>query len=36
MAKFTCVLAVDGMIHRNYNGWVQNLDRAMRAQSLAP
>lgn len=22
----------DGMIHRNYNGWVQNLDRAIRTE----
>jgi hypothetical protein len=24
--------AKDGQIHRNYNGWVQNLDRQIRAQ----
>jgi hypothetical protein len=24
--------ARDGMIHKNYNGWVQNLDKAIRAQ----
>lgn len=24
--------AKDGMIHKNYNGWVQNLDRTIRAQ----
>ena len=28
--------AKDGQIHRNYNGWVQNLDKAIRAQLLAP
>jgi hypothetical protein len=22
----------DGKIHRNYNGWVQNLDRAIRTE----
>jgi hypothetical protein len=25
--------ARDGMIHRNYNGWIQNLDKAIRAQT---
>jgi hypothetical protein len=25
--------ARDGMIHRNYNGWVQNLEKAIRVQS---
>ncbi len=24
--------ARDGMIHKNYNGWIQNLDKAIRAQ----
>lgn len=24
--------AQDGMIHRNYNGWVQNLDKSIRAE----
>lgn len=24
--------AADGMIHKNYNGWIQNLDKAIRAQ----
>jgi hypothetical protein len=24
--------ARDGMIHKNYNGWVQNLDKAIRSQ----
>ena len=24
--------AKDGQIHRNYNGWVQNLDKAIRAE----
>jgi hypothetical protein len=28
--------AKDGQIHRNYNGWVQNLDKAIRAQLLVP
>jgi hypothetical protein len=28
--------AKDGQIHRNYNAWVQNLDKAIRAQLLAP
>ncbi len=27
--------AKDGMIHRNYNGWVQNLDKAIRAELTA-
>jgi hypothetical protein len=25
--------AADGMIHRNYNGWIQNLDKAIRVQT---
>ncbi|HWM43124.1 MAG TPA: hypothetical protein VNP36_11850 [Burkholderiales bacterium] len=25
--------ARDGMIHRNYNGWVQNLEKAIRTQT---
>lgn len=25
--------AADGMIHKNYNGWIQNLDKAIRAQT---
>jgi len=24
--------AADGSIHKNYNGWVQNLDRAIRTE----
>ncbi len=28
--------AADGMIHRNYNGWIQNLTRAINAQLSAP
>jgi predicted small secreted protein len=28
--------AKDGQIHRNYNGWVQNLDKAIRAQLSVP
>ncbi|HEV3009144.1 MAG TPA: hypothetical protein VGX52_08940 [Burkholderiales bacterium] len=24
--------AADGMIHRNYNGWIQNLDKAIRSE----
>jgi len=28
--------AKDGQIHRNYNGWVQNLDKNIRAQLLLP
>src|SRR5215213_6606280 len=28
----TDLAAKDGQIHRNYNGWVQNLDKAIRAQ----
>jgi hypothetical protein len=28
--------AKDGQIHRNYNAWVQNLDKAIRVQLLAP
>jgi len=24
--------AKDGMIHRNYNGWIQNLDKSIRAE----
>ena len=24
--------ARDGMIHRNYNGWIQNLDKAIRSE----
>jgi hypothetical protein len=32
----TDLAAKDGQIHRNYNGWVQNLDKAIRAQLLAP
>jgi hypothetical protein len=24
--------AKDGMIHRNYNGWIQNLDKAIRTE----
>jgi hypothetical protein len=28
--------AKDGTIHRNYNGWIQNLDKAIRAQLLVP
>jgi hypothetical protein len=24
--------AKDGMIHRNYNGWIQNLDKAIRSE----
>jgi uncharacterized protein (DUF39 family) len=24
--------ARDGMIHRNYNGWIQNLDKSIRAE----
>lgn len=24
--------ARDGMIHKNYNGWIQNLDKSIRAQ----
>jgi hypothetical protein len=24
--------AADGMIHRNYNGWIQNLDKAIRTE----
>ena len=24
--------AKDGMIHKNYNGWIQNLDKGIRAQ----
>ena len=27
--------AKDGMIHRNYNSWVQNLDKAIRAELTA-
>lgn len=27
--------ARDGMIHKNYNGWIQNLDKAIRAQVTA-
>ena len=26
--------ARDGMIHKNYNNWVQNLDKGIRAQLL--
>jgi hypothetical protein len=26
--------AADGSIHKNYNGWVQNLDRGIRAELL--
>jgi len=25
--------AADGMIHRNYNGWIQNLEKAIRVQT---
>jgi hypothetical protein len=25
--------ARDGMIHRNYNGWIQNLEKAIRTQT---
>jgi hypothetical protein len=32
----TDLAAKDGQIHRNYNGWVQNLDKAIRAQLLVP
>jgi hypothetical protein len=28
--------AKDGQIHRNYNGWVQNLDKTIRAQLMVP
>jgi hypothetical protein len=27
--------AADGMIHKNYNGWIQNLDKSIRAQLMA-
>jgi hypothetical protein len=27
--------AKDGKIHRNYNGWIQNLDKAIRAELTA-
>ncbi len=26
--------AADGMIHKNYNGWIQNLDKAIRSQLM--
>jgi hypothetical protein len=26
----------DGQIHKNYNGWIQNLDKAIRAQLTYP
>ncbi len=26
------LMAADGKIHKNYNGWVQNLDRAIRTE----
>jgi len=28
-------MAADGKIHRNYNGWVQNLARSINAQLAA-
>jgi hypothetical protein len=28
--------ATDGQIHKNYNGWIQNLDKAIRAQLSYP
>jgi hypothetical protein len=27
--------AKDGMIHKNYNGWIQNLDKAIRAELVS-
>lgn len=29
----TNLQAGDGMIHRNYNGWIQNLEKAIRVQT---
>jgi hypothetical protein len=29
----TNLMAGDGMIHRNYNGWIQNLEKAIRVQT---